>query len=72
MYKWEVLYTDLKHIGKITKYDRGILLVFKWFQKTYHAPLQFSNANEAANVTDAFVLLYPPIFIVRMFHMNDH
>ena len=54
------------------KYDRGILLVFKWFQKTYHAPLQFSNANEAANVTDAFVLLYPPIFIVRMFHMNDH
>ena len=54
------------------KYDRGIYLVFKWFQKTYHAPLQFSNANEAANVKDAFILSYPPVFIVTMFHMNGH
>ena len=59
-------------MGKIIKCDRGILLVFKWFKKTYHAPFQFSKANEAANVKDAFVSSYPPLFIVKMFHMNGY
>ena len=34
--------------------------------------LQFLYANEAANTKEAFILWYPFILIVRMFHMNDY